>query len=252
MKWGILIIVIITTGCSYQSAEFETIDEIQVTENRKYILIESTSIEPTACFLFYPGGLVEPDSYQNPLQELAKYGVKVVILKATADLAIFNIKRAIKVKQEFNDVDNWIIGGHSLGGVVAAKAIKNDPAEFDGLILMAAYPDTKDDLSEWDGAVLSISAENDNLTTNADIDSSKLLLPEAIVISDLEGYPSEITIGKTVFYEINGGNHAQFGDYGIQKKDGTATITKETQHEKIIESIQLFLERNKWIEVKEK
>jgi hypothetical protein len=35
--------------------------------------------------------------------------------------------------------------------------------------------------------------------------------------------------GNTVYFSIDGGNHAQFGSYGPQKGDGKATITEEQQ-----------------------
>ena len=37
----------------------------------------------------------------------------------------------------------------------------------------------------------------------------------------------------TVFVEVQGGNHAFFGDYGEQGGDGVATITREQAQEQI-------------------
>ena len=34
---------------------------------------------------------------------------------------------------------------------------------------------------------------------------------------------------NTEFIKIEGGNHSQFGDYGLQKGDNKATITKKEQ-----------------------
>jgi hypothetical protein len=41
---------------------------------------------------------------------------------------------------------------------------------------------------------------------------------------------------------IEGGNHAQFGNYGKQKGDPDATISREEQQDKAVEAIKEFLE----------
>ena len=41
--------------------------------------------------------------------------------------------------------------------------------------------------------------------------------------------------------EIQGGNHAQFGNYGPQKGDLPATISAEKQQEQTVEAIGVFL-----------
>lgn len=40
---------------------------------------------------------------------------------------------------------------------------------------------------------------------------------------------------------IQGGNHAQYGDYGAQKGDGTATITAEEQRNIVTGKILTFV-----------
>ena len=37
---------------------------------------------------------------------------------------------------------------------------------------------------------------------------------------------------------ISGGNHAQFGNYGIQKGDGTAVIARENQQRQVVEALK--------------
>lgn len=233
-------------ACSYSALEFEESKDVIVTEKNKYILIEPEFSVFNTSFIFYPGGLVEPESYISLFQKLAEKGYPVIILKATSDLAIFNIDRASKVIDKFPDVQNWVIGGHSLGGVVATKAILKEPELYSGLVLFASFPADKDDLSGWDGAALSISAEHDLLSTSVDIDDTKNLMPEALVVDDLSEFPDSQTFNTTIYYEIEGGNHAQFGDYGLQKNDGVATITKDEQHELIIQLIESFLIINDW------
>ncbi|MBO7209393.1 MAG: hypothetical protein J6V44_00065, partial [Methanobrevibacter sp.] len=42
-------------------------------------------------------------------------------------------------------------------------------------------------------------------------------------------------------YVINGGNHAQFGSYGIQSGDGVASISPENQREQTERAILDFI-----------
>lgn len=238
--------VILFIGCTYPAAEFDPVSEVEISVKGRYIQLEPLETEPSTCFVFYPGGLVDPEAYVSLMQQVAEKGYRVIILKATADLAIFNTKRASKVMEEFSDIDHWIVGGHSLGGVVAIKAIVDAPQKFDGLVLFAAYPAKKDDLSEWSGAALSVSAENDGLTLASDIENGKEQLAEAIVVDNLDSFPLDVTSGKTIYYEIPGGIHGQFGDYGVQKGDGIASITRQEQHDEIVRILELFFVANAW------
>lgn len=240
------LLLLVLASCSYKASEFEVASDVAISDESQYIQLEPTLYNPTSGFIFYPGGLVEPEAYISLLQPLAERGYRVIILKATADLAIFNVKRASKVIAHEADINHWIVGGHSLGGVVAIKAILDNPEEFDGLILLASYPAEKDDLSKWPGAVLSISAQNDGLTLPADIENGKDKLPQAIVVDDLATFPKEATLGKTIYYEITGGIHGQFGDYGVQKDDGEASITREEQHQIVFDLMSMFFSANGW------
>ena len=239
-------LVFLSAGCSYKALEFEYENGIQVIEETKYILLSPQNENPETCFLFYPGGLVQEDAYIDVFQDVAKNNYQVIILKATADLAILNTNRAQKVKEKFPEIKNWIIGGHSLGGTVAIKAILDKPDEYKGLILFASYNASGDDLSDWNGAVMSISAENDSIATFGEIAESKELLPEAIELNSIEDFPNIPTLGKSLFFQIEGGNHSQFGSYGFQKNDGIATISPEKQHQIMTDLISLFFKANNW------
>ena len=45
--------------------------------------------------------------------------------------------------------------------------------------------------------------------------------------------------------EIEGGNHAQFGNYGPQKGDLPATISAQDQQAQTVEAIENFLEKQR-------
>jgi len=46
---------------------------------------------------------------------------------------------------------------------------------------------------------------------------------------------------NSLYYEIEGGNHAGYGDYGVQKGDGTATISGNEQQNIVTDKIIKFI-----------
>ena len=164
-NWLMLIVGIISIGaCSYLPEEQDITDVLGVYETRDYIEITPNSGRYSDTgFVFYPGGLVDPHSYIEPLSRFAVSGVghKIIIAKMPGNLALFDSKQAAYMYEDFPSVKNWVIGGHSLGGVMACDAVKKYPDYFLGLVLMAAYPKSKTDLSEWEGKVLSLVGDFD-------------------------------------------------------------------------------------------
>lgn len=163
--------------------------------------------------IFYPGGLVSPNAYLPLLAPLATKGVRIVITKPFLNLAVFNPEAAISIVQSSPDL-KWYIAGHSLGGAMAVKAVKKRSELFSGLALLGAYADQSDAISDKTLPVLSVSASQDGLSTPVKIDKAKVYLP-----------------AQTKYLVIEGGNHAQFGDYGVQDKDGQASIERHLQQE---------------------
>jgi len=108
---------------------------------------------------------------------------------------------------------------------MAARYAYAHPAEVRGLVLWAAYPDARNDLSDSDLDVTSVYATLDGLATSEKIEASRSLLPSA-----------------TQWVAIEGGNHAQFGWYGPQSGDNPASVSLEEQQEEIVAATLLLLE----------
>mgnify|MGYP001823018719 FL=1 len=171
-----------------------------------------TPAEPSAAGLvFYPGGRVPPEAYAPALQAIAEAGYTTVVPDMPFGLAVLSPDVANEVIEAHPEVERWVIGGHSLGGAMAASYADGHDT-VDGLALWAAYPADTTDLSDDDLTVASIYATEDGLTTLEDIEDSRARLP-----------------ADTTFTEIVGGNHAGFGWYGEQDGDGVATISREQQ-----------------------
>jgi dienelactone hydrolase len=181
------------------------------------IVFRPNDTAPTTGLVFYPGPHVDPVSYAPPMRALAAGGFLVVIAPMPLNLAVLDSDRAADVIADFPEIRRWAVGGHSLGGAMAAAFVASDPAAVDGLVLWAAYPSTGDDLSAWEGQVTSVSATEDGLATPDDIVRTTPLLPAG-----------------TEFVIVDGGNHAQFGWYGEQRGDGVATISREDQQSQTV------------------
>jgi hypothetical protein len=176
--------------------------------------------------VFYPGAKVDPRAYARILRPLAEDGYTVVILKLPFGIAFFDRNGAADVVGRRDDIDQWVIAGHSLGGTVASGfANRNDRGEIAGLLLWASFP-ASSLAGRTDLDVLSISGSNDGLATPAKIDASRSDLPP-----------------DSEFMEIEGALHAYFGDYGAQDGDGTAGVSRDVAQTQIIQATLVQLRR---------
>jgi len=169
--------------------------------------------------ILYPGGRVDPRAYAPAAKAIARQGYPVVIVPAPFNLAVFSPNKADRVRQAYPNIERWVVGGHSLGGAMAARFSYDNPDQVAGLLLWAAYPAESNDLSGFDLAVSSIYGTQDGLATLDKIEASRPLLPP-----------------DTRWVAIEGGNHAQFGWYGPQSGDNPAGISQEAQQEQIVEA----------------
>ncbi len=193
---------------------------ITVSEKDGNIIFSPKS--PTSAIIFYPGGKVEAESYAPLLTSLAENGILTILIKMPLNLAVLDVNAAKGIKNDFPEIKNWYMAGHSLGGSMAASFLSETEEEFSGLILLASY--STSDLSNSDFDVLSIYGSKDKVLNKASYNEYKTNLPE--------NYKEII---------IEGGCHAYFGDYGLQEGDGTPEITKEKQVSETTKEIILFL-----------
>lgn len=192
------------------AAALRSDDRVEVVEDGGYAFVPRRPAE--VGFVLYPGARVDPASYAVPAHRIAEAGFLVVVPELTLNLAVLDAGAADSVIDAFPAVDRWVVGGHSLGGAIAAGYAEDHGDRVSGLVLWAAYPAEDADLSSLELDVASVFGTRDGLTTREDIDGSRDRLP-----------------ADTAFVAIEGGNHAQFGDYGAQAGDRPATITRPEQ-----------------------
>ena len=172
----------------------------------------------TKGLIFYPGGKVEHTAYIPLMQACAEKGILCVLIEMPFNLAVFDINAADDIQKEYPEIESWYIGGHSLGGSMAASYLAEHAQDYDGLILLGSYSTA--DLSASDLTVLSVFGSEDMVMNREKYEENKSNLPDDFT--------------ECV---IDGGCHAYFGMYGAQDGDGTPLITNEEQIRLTVENI---------------
>lgn len=193
-------------------AALESNANVTVEDKGDFIVFTPTSHTPITGFILYPGGHVDYRSYAPIAQKIASHGYRVSMVKMPLSLAVFGIDRADEVISAYPDMRYWVIGGHSLGGSMASAYARSHSDKVQGVAFWASYPANGDDLSVTDLKGLSIYGSNDQVMDRDSFNATLDLLPHG-----------------TIMQVIQGGNHAQFGNYGLQLGDGTATISAADQ-----------------------
>jgi len=204
---------------------------VTVTETSTEIVFTPTGDADGTGVFFQPGALVDARAYDAVLRPLAADGHTVVITKQPLGIAFLAVGALDAARAAHPEITGWVVGGHSLGGTVAAIEADNADDNADdaavapavGLLLFASYP-ANDISASLTAPVASISGSNDGLSTPAKIEASAANLP-----------------ADTEFTTIDGAVHAQFGAYGSQAGDGVATISAESALRQIVAASRAFV-----------
>lgn len=180
------------------------------------LTILSSSVPSDTAIIFYPGAKVEAAAYLPLLDKIRQTGVTCILVDMPFHMAIFDSNAAQDVMEDFPEYSHWYIAGHSMGGAMASQFAASHPDEVDGLILLGAY-------------IYGDYSPQDTLTIYGSLNQS---------VEDKLDYTENVV-------EIQGGNHAQFGNYGPQKGDLPATISAEEQQNQTVDVIRTFLEERR-------
>lgn len=199
---------------------------VTVEESATAIVLRPAEAPSGRGLLYQPGARVDARAYAAMLRPLAEAGVTVVIPKQPLGIAFLATGALDSARAAHPEVASWVVGGHSLGGTVAASTAEGDAstaAPVTGLLLHASYP-ASDMSGTLDVEVLSVSGSADGLATPADIEASRADLPPG-----------------AEFVTIDGGVHAFFGDYGPQPGDGQPGITQDEARAQITAASRAFV-----------
>ena len=231
---GILVVAILLVGAfllyvsDYYKAEVNLQERALFSDIRMLDANDALIADPgnaKTALILYPGGKVDHRAYEMLALRIAQAGILCIVPKMPFNLAVFGINRAERYITAHPEIEHWYVGGHSLGGSMAAGFAAKHVPMVDGLVLLASY--AVDDISSLPLKVLSITAGNDTVLSRESYEKYKKNLPEGV---------TELV--------IEGGNHAGFASYGAQKGDGTATLTAAEQQAAAAEAVAAFcLER---------
>lgn len=189
--------------------EYQESSQVSIAQEESLIVVGDVA-DSSKGIIFYPGAKVEYTAYIPLMEEIAQQGYVCFIVEMPGNLAVLGINKAEDVINDYANIDTWYIAGHSLGGAMASSYAQKNNEKLDGIILFGAYASS--DLSDANLRLISIIGTKDTILDREKYEISKNKAPE-----------------YSEYYEIEGGNHAQFGDYGNQDGDGQATLSREEQ-----------------------
>lgn len=225
----ITIVCMFIAGCGMYVHDYSHNTDDSATKSTTSVIVKKTSFGyffdgpgNKDALIFYPGGKVEDLAYSSLLKEIAENGMDCFLVNMPFNLAVLSPNKAQNVLDAYS-YEHWYIGGHSLGGSMAASFAYKNSDSLDGLILLAAYS-TKD-LRDTNLKVLTIYGSNDGVLN----------------LDRLKEYESNLPKDNEM-YVIDGGNHSGFGTYGKQSKDGKRTISSTKQKQLTTDKIKEFEE----------
>ena len=190
-----------------------------------WLTFAPTQGTPDTGFVFYPGGRIDPQGYAPLMKAIASEGYLVVVPEMPLNIAAFRSNIAAEIIAYYADIGRWAIGGHSVGGTMAAQYTNSHGEVIDGLAIWASYPADNADLSSSDIPVALIYGSRDPRVNDSSVSERRHLLPD-----------------DTSYARIDGGDHHQFGSYEVDPRDDHATIDRASQQQQIIQATLTLLE----------
>ncbi len=194
-------------------------------DNIYYVFVPKGTV-PRDAFIILPGGNCDPKAYAPAAHAIAAKRYLTVIVPMPNCVAMSGYRRADKIIEDFEEIENWVIGGHSVGGT-AACIYAQKYSNIDGVVIWASL--SPGGLEDTDMKVLTVYGSRDGRVGPEDVLANAGALP-----------------ADTIFKEIEGGNHTQFGYFDTtpdlyMTDDNAATITLEKQQEIIVQVTVDFL-----------
>lgn len=197
---------------------------VKVTQE-PWLTFAPTEDIPDTGFIFYPGGRIDPQGYAPLLKATSSEGYLVAVPEMPLNIAAFRPRIADQIIAAHPEIERWVISGHSVGGAMAAQYTHTHSEKIAGLAIWASCPPDGADLSGLEIPVTSIYGSRETRVTDSSLAERKHLLP-----------------AETVYVRIEGGAHHQFGSYEIDPKDHLATISRDSQHQQIVQATLSLLE----------
>ena len=113
-------------------------DKVKVSSINNGYYFDGKGID--TAFIFYPGAKVQCEAYSPIMLKLAENGIDCFLTDMPFNFALFGENRCESFLNTYN-YNNWLIGGHSMGGLVSANYVSKHIDKIKGLIITHAHED---------------------------------------------------------------------------------------------------------------
>lgn len=200
---------------------FKDDNKISVEEHKDQYIFKTKNPNSELEIIFFQGGLTDPKAYAPLCRKIAENGYTVHLIRMDWRLPQNDYQ---KISNMFDfDNDQYVLGGHSQGGKMAAQFVYENPSLLKGLFLIGTSHPRDIDISRLEIPTLKLYAENDGLASVEEVLENRGKLPKE---ADL--------------VMIDGGNHSQFGYLGKLLTDNSPDISLEKQQNETLEYLLNF------------
>jgi hypothetical protein len=199
-------------------------DFVSVIETDHQIMFKSNISKSTLKVIFFQGGLTDPKAYAPLCRKIAQNGFTCHLIKMDWRLPQYDYQKTFKLIN-LSEGD-FVLGGHSQGGKMAAQFVFENPNAFKGLFLMGTSHPRDIDLSNLSVPCIKLYADNDGLASVEEVIENKNKLPKD---------------AKLIL--IKGGNHSQFECLGKLLMDSSPEISLIEQQKQTYNHLADFLNR---------
>lgn len=229
--FGAVIVFFVWNWLAFQSRNlpkdtFENSDKVTVIKSDDLITFQANTANENLDIIFFQGGLTDSKAYAPLCRKLAENGFTCHLIKMNWRMPQYDYKKTLKLFKL--DSGNYVIGGHSQGGKMAAQIVYENPTLFKGLFLLGTSHPRDIDLSLLSIPTMKIYSEKDGLASVPEVLENKSKLPK-----------------NSKFIMIKGGNHSQFGYLGKLLMDNSADISLEDQQKQTVQYILEFVNKIK-------
>ncbi len=228
IRWAFLFWAVVSTAWLANSFRTRGVGDdklqssatVSVVDGKACLEFSPMSPGTASALIFFCGSGVSARAYAPLVRPIAEAGYPVFVVKLPYRFAPLEsnkraaVDRALHVIAQHPRIPAWVVSGHSLGGALACRLVQTDPDAVSAMVLVGTTHPKDEDLSRLRLPVTKVYASNDGIAPPERVRANQALLP-----------------AHTKWVEIEGGNHSQFGYYGHQLLDGTATASREAQQE---------------------
>jgi pimeloyl-ACP methyl ester carboxylesterase len=203
---------------------------IVVADSGPFLRFSPRATSSAAGLIFLPGAAVDPTAYAPLLRAVADAGHPVVLVRlpwrmAPTAASQVTVRERITAVQAGEPARRWVLAGHSRGAALSARFAGAYPDLLAGLVLIGTTHPKRGSLASLAMPVTKIYGTRDCVADSASVLANASLLPPG-----------------TRWVRIEGANHRQFGWYGAQLGDCSATISREAQQARTLEVLRAVLD----------